>query len=176
MVSMGIGPLFPYEITVLFRRSRSRRLCGFEEWYVTSEAEFYWHLTCYSCSAMMYGLTMSLKNEIVKLASFGRVNCIAPGWVNTVSVRSSCLTVVLLNRSPRQWRKTLSRIHAWHTPRLRRGCFCSPCLLGKCLDADIYQKQDPIEKNRTAKRHRKADSCPGFEQSIWSCYRTGPYG
>jgi NAD(P)-dependent dehydrogenase (short-subunit alcohol dehydrogenase family) len=33
--------------------------------------------------AMMYGLTLSLKNEIVKLAPYGRVNCVAPGWVNT---------------------------------------------------------------------------------------------
>ncbi|KAH9921113.1 uncharacterized protein B0H18DRAFT_880429 [Fomitopsis serialis] len=34
-------------------------------------------------SAMMYGFTMSLKNEIVKIAPRGRVNCIAPGWVKT---------------------------------------------------------------------------------------------
>lgn len=34
---------------------------------------------------MMYGLTMTLKNEIVKLAPMGRVNCIGPGWVKTVS-------------------------------------------------------------------------------------------
>ena len=33
---------------------------------------------------MMYGLTMTLKNEIVKLAPMGRVNCIGPGWVKTV--------------------------------------------------------------------------------------------
>jgi len=31
----------------------------------------------------MYGLTLSLKNEIVKIAPKGRVNCIAPGWVKT---------------------------------------------------------------------------------------------
>ena len=36
--------------------------------------------------AMMYGLTMSLKNEIVKIAPKGRVNCIGPGWVRTVRV------------------------------------------------------------------------------------------
>ena len=35
---------------------------------------------------MMYGLTMSLKNEIVKIAPKGRVNCIGPGWVRTVCV------------------------------------------------------------------------------------------
>ncbi|KAI0028948.1 NAD-P-binding protein [Vararia minispora EC-137] len=34
-------------------------------------------------SAMMYGLTLSLKNEIVMIAPHGRVNCIAPGWVKT---------------------------------------------------------------------------------------------
>ncbi|KAI0084313.1 hypothetical protein BDY19DRAFT_987554 [Irpex rosettiformis] len=36
-----------------------------------------------SKSAMMYGLTLSLKNEIVKIAPRGRVNCVAPGWVRT---------------------------------------------------------------------------------------------
>jgi hypothetical protein len=36
-------------------------------------------------AAMMYGLTMSLKNEIVKIAPRGRVNTVAPGWVKTVS-------------------------------------------------------------------------------------------
>lgn len=34
-------------------------------------------------SAMMYGLTLTLKNEIIKIAPKGRVNCVAPGWVNT---------------------------------------------------------------------------------------------
>ncbi|KAF7314573.1 hypothetical protein MKEN_00930700 [Mycena kentingensis (nom. inval.)] len=36
-----------------------------------------------SKSALMYGLTLSLKNEIVKIAPKGRVNCVAPGWVKT---------------------------------------------------------------------------------------------
>ncbi|KZS89376.1 NAD(P)-binding protein [Sistotremastrum niveocremeum HHB9708] len=36
-----------------------------------------------SKSALMYGFTLSLKNEIVKIAKHGRVNCIAPGWVKT---------------------------------------------------------------------------------------------
>jgi NAD(P)-dependent dehydrogenase (short-subunit alcohol dehydrogenase family) len=31
----------------------------------------------------MYGLNLTLKNEIVKIAPKGRVNCIAPGWVKT---------------------------------------------------------------------------------------------
>ena len=32
---------------------------------------------------MMYGLTLSLKNEIVQVAPRARVNCVAPGWVRT---------------------------------------------------------------------------------------------
>lgn len=38
---------------------------------------------------MMYGLTMSLKNEIVKIAPKGRVNTVAPGWVRTPMVESA---------------------------------------------------------------------------------------
>jgi NAD(P)-dependent dehydrogenase (short-subunit alcohol dehydrogenase family) len=34
-------------------------------------------------AAVMYGLTLSLKNEIVSIAPKGRVNCVAPGWVKT---------------------------------------------------------------------------------------------
>ncbi|THH29974.1 hypothetical protein EUX98_g4211 [Antrodiella citrinella] len=34
-------------------------------------------------SAMMYGLTLSLKNEIVEIAPKGRINSVAPGWVYT---------------------------------------------------------------------------------------------
>lgn len=34
-------------------------------------------------SAMAYGLTLSLKNEIVRLAPRGRVNCVCPGWTDT---------------------------------------------------------------------------------------------
>ncbi|KAJ7770531.1 NAD(P)-binding protein [Mycena metata] len=36
-----------------------------------------------SKSALMYGLTLSLKNEIVKIAPKGRSNCVSPGWVKT---------------------------------------------------------------------------------------------
>jgi NAD(P)-dependent dehydrogenase (short-subunit alcohol dehydrogenase family) len=34
-------------------------------------------------AAMAYGLTLSLKNEIVQLAPRGRVNCVCPGWTRT---------------------------------------------------------------------------------------------
>ncbi|KAJ7267084.1 NAD(P)-binding protein [Mycena rebaudengoi] len=36
-----------------------------------------------SKSAMMYGLTYTLKNEIIKITPKGRVNTVAPGWVVT---------------------------------------------------------------------------------------------
>ncbi|KAG1897334.1 uncharacterized protein F5891DRAFT_1049060 [Suillus fuscotomentosus] len=38
---------------------------------------------------MMYGLTTTLKSEIVKIAPRGRVNCIAPGWVSTPMVQEA---------------------------------------------------------------------------------------
>lgn len=34
-------------------------------------------------AAMAYGLNLSLKNEIVRLAPRGRVNCVCPGWTDT---------------------------------------------------------------------------------------------
>ncbi len=36
-----------------------------------------------SKSALTTGLTLSLKNEIVRLAPGGRVNCVCPGWTDT---------------------------------------------------------------------------------------------
>jgi len=36
---------------------------------------------------MTYGLTLSLKNEIVRLAPLGRVNCVCPGWTDTPMAR-----------------------------------------------------------------------------------------
>ena len=34
-------------------------------------------------AGLTYGLTKSLKNEIVRLAARGRVNCVCPGWTET---------------------------------------------------------------------------------------------
>ncbi|KAG7446517.1 NAD-P-binding protein [Guyanagaster necrorhizus] len=42
-----------------------------------------------SKSAMMYGLTRTLKNEIVKIAPKARVNCVAPGWTRTPMAEES---------------------------------------------------------------------------------------
>ncbi|KAJ7211013.1 NAD(P)-binding protein, partial [Mycena rebaudengoi] len=36
-----------------------------------------------SKSALMYGFTLTLKNEIVNIAPKGRVNCVGPGWTKT---------------------------------------------------------------------------------------------
>jgi hypothetical protein len=36
-----------------------------------------------------YGFMKSLKNEIVKLAPRGRVNCVAPGWTGTAMAEES---------------------------------------------------------------------------------------
>jgi 3-oxoacyl-[acyl-carrier protein] reductase len=40
-------------------------------------------------AAMAYGMTRSLKNEIVRLAPLGRVNCVCPGWVDTPMAAAS---------------------------------------------------------------------------------------
>lgn len=40
-------------------------------------------------SALMYGFTRSLKNEMVKIHPRGRVNVVAPGWVNTPMAEES---------------------------------------------------------------------------------------
>ena len=47
----------------------------------------------------MYGLTMTLKNEIVKIAPKGRVNTVAPGWVRTPMVESALADPDVLYRS-----------------------------------------------------------------------------
>ncbi|UCD74392.1 MAG: SDR family oxidoreductase [Phycisphaerales bacterium] len=40
-------------------------------------------------AGMVWGLTLSLKNEIVRLAPLGRVNAVCPGWVNTPAAMRS---------------------------------------------------------------------------------------
>ncbi|PIL26183.1 hypothetical protein GSI_11938 [Ganoderma sinense ZZ0214-1] len=40
-------------------------------------------------SALMYGMCLSLKNEIVKIAPRGRVNVVAPGWTRTPMAEES---------------------------------------------------------------------------------------
>ncbi|KAJ1897892.1 hypothetical protein LPJ81_004444 [Coemansia sp. IMI 209127] len=47
----------------------------FGEWYHADYAA--------TKAAMMYGLTLSLKNEIVQFWPRGRVNTVAPGWIRT---------------------------------------------------------------------------------------------
>src|SRR4051794_1550498 len=38
-------------------------------------------------AAIAYGLTASLKNEIVRIAPAGRVNCVCPGWTESAMTR-----------------------------------------------------------------------------------------
>ncbi|MDY7109414.1 MAG: SDR family NAD(P)-dependent oxidoreductase [Planctomycetota bacterium] len=40
-------------------------------------------------AGMVYGLTLSLKNEIIRLAPRGRVNAVCPGWVDTPAARAT---------------------------------------------------------------------------------------
>lgn len=40
-------------------------------------------------AGMVWGLTLSLKNEIVRLAPLGRVNAVCPGWVSTPAAMAS---------------------------------------------------------------------------------------
>jgi 3-oxoacyl-[acyl-carrier protein] reductase len=49
-------------------------------------------------SAMAFGLTLSLKNEIVELAPRGRVNCICPGWTDTPMANEVSKDASIMNR------------------------------------------------------------------------------
>jgi 3-oxoacyl-[acyl-carrier protein] reductase len=49
-------------------------------------------------AAMAYGMTRSLKNEIVRLAPRGRVNCVCPGWVMTPMAAESMADEAAVDR------------------------------------------------------------------------------
>jgi 3-oxoacyl-[acyl-carrier protein] reductase len=49
-------------------------------------------------AAMAYGMTRSLKNEIVRLAPRGRVNCVCPGWVMTPMAAESMADPTAVSR------------------------------------------------------------------------------
>ena len=79
---------FLLEATLKFEKKKRRRcrpcgLCCCQKWCVV---QFNYSISdmLTDMIGMMYGLTRSLKNEIVKIAPEGRVNCIAPGWTRTV--------------------------------------------------------------------------------------------
>lgn len=50
-------------------------------------------------AGLVYGLTLSLKNEIVRLAARGRVNCVCPGWVATPMVSGSLVDSAVVERA-----------------------------------------------------------------------------
>jgi 3-oxoacyl-[acyl-carrier protein] reductase len=49
-------------------------------------------------AGMVHGLTLSLKNEIVRLAPKGRVNCVCPGWTDTPMASDRLADQKLLRR------------------------------------------------------------------------------
>jgi 3-oxoacyl-[acyl-carrier protein] reductase len=52
-------------------------------------------------SAIVYGLLLSLKNEIVRIAPRGRVNAVCPGWTDSAMTRSSLADPALVGRVTR---------------------------------------------------------------------------
>ncbi|KAJ7787162.1 NAD(P)-binding protein [Mycena olivaceomarginata] len=52
-----------------------------------------------SKSALAYGFTLSLKNEIVKIAPRGRVNCVSPGWVRTAMAEEALKDPLIVYRA-----------------------------------------------------------------------------
>ena len=49
-------------------------------------------------AGLVYGLTRSLKNEIVRLAPRGRVNCVCPGWTHTPMAEAHVADAELMHR------------------------------------------------------------------------------
>lgn len=50
-------------------------------------------------AGMAYGMTRSLKNEIVRIAPRGRVNCVCPGWVDTPMAAASMEDPAAISRA-----------------------------------------------------------------------------
>jgi len=50
-------------------------------------------------AAITYGLTRSLKNEIVRIAPKGRVNAVCPGWTQTPMAKAGLTDEVAVNRA-----------------------------------------------------------------------------
>lgn len=50
-------------------------------------------------AAMTYGLTRTLKNEIIRLAPHGRVNCVCPGWTRTPLADAGLADAAAVNRA-----------------------------------------------------------------------------
>jgi NAD(P)-dependent dehydrogenase (short-subunit alcohol dehydrogenase family) len=48
---------------------------------------------------LAYGFNLSLKNEIVKIAPRGRVNCVSPGWVRTAMAEEALKDPLIVYRA-----------------------------------------------------------------------------
>ena len=104
-------------------------------------------------AAMMYGLTLSLKNEIVKITPRGRVNCVAPGWVRTPMAGTA-----LQNPS------VVYQALATYVHEVFPGAVLTVLL------------QNSVEKGSRADRHCHADSAVIFVCGIRTCYGPGGDG
>ena len=67
-------------------------------------------------SAVVHGLLLSLKNEIVRIAPLGRVNAVCPGWTESPMTRTTLTDPDLVTRSPER-----CRCARWPSPKTWRG-------------------------------------------------------
>ena len=81
-----------------------------------------------SKAAMAHGLTASLKNEIVRIAPRGRVNCICPGWVRTPMAEAALADPAVMAHAT----ATMALQKAAEPEDVARAVvyFCSPTLSG----------------------------------------------
>ena len=106
--------------------------------------------------AMMYGLLLSLKNEIVKIAPRGRVNCVAPGWVRTPMAENAL-------KNPDTVYRALATCVIFSS---------LPILSAK----HYFWTQNAVEKSGHARRYRKSDCDTGVLDRIRTCNWTSCNG
>ena len=102
---------------------------------------------------MMYGLTMSLKNEIVKIAPRGRVNTVAPGWVRTPMAEG-----------------------ALQNPNIVYQALATYAYGYSSLSRLTILAQDTSEEGRDADRYRVADRHPFVSEGVGSRHGPGCHG
>ena len=98
--------------------------------------------------AMMYGLTLLLKNEIVKIAPKGRVNCVAPGWVKTPMAEETLRDTAFVQRAL----ATYAIVHlVYHSPSLTWCVLRTP--LKKVAEARDIANQIALISSPTLSGH-----------------------
>jgi NAD(P)-dependent dehydrogenase (short-subunit alcohol dehydrogenase family) len=109
-------------------------------------------------AAMMYGLTMTLKNEIVKIAPKGRVNCVAPGWVDTPMAADAL-------KNPNVIYQALATSVALSAVISCRGLLTA-----------TMQKQYSVKKDSHSTRHSEPDCHPRVFHRLGTCHWAGRHG